>query len=154
MRASSGRDRAVSSSLPGAEGNRALADRSRSAGGLPPSGIDHRLHPRAALGTAALVNQPSLWPEPFEVVAENVSLGGAYFTSRFLFSLYDYFHCRVMLPGQGTVAGREIRVSAVVIRVEEERWKGEGRCGIGAFFVGLDRGDESAIEGYVQERVA
>ena len=127
-----------------------MEHRSHAGGGLPPSGIDHRLHPRADLRTAALVHQPSLWPEPFEVVAENVSLGGAFFTAKFLFSLYDYFHCRVMLPGQGTVAGKEVRLSAVVIRVEEDRWKGEGCCGIGAFFVGLDQEDEGAIVSYVR----
>ena len=85
------------------------------------------------------------------MVAENVSLGGAFFTSKFLFSLYDYFHCRLMLPGRGAVAGKEVRLSAVVIRVEEERWKEHGHCGVGAFFVGLDRQDERAILGYVHE---
>jgi hypothetical protein len=130
------------------DGNRPPKDRP-----LPPTGIDHRLHPRVRLGTRAVVNQPSLWPEPFEVTAENVSLGGAYFTSRYLFNPYDYFHCRVMLPGSGAVAGTEVRVSAVVVRVEEERWKEDGRCGVGAFFVGLDEKDETAIRAYIQEQL-
>ena len=113
--------------------------------------VNHRLHPRVPLRTPAVVNQPSLWPDPFEVVAENVSLGGAFFTSRYLFSPYDYFHCRVMLPGSGPVAGKEVRVSAVVVRVEDERWKGEGSCGVGAFFVGLDEQDETSIRSYIAE---
>lgn len=119
-----------------------------------PAAAEQRLHPRVPLGTHAVVNQPSLWPEPFEVVTENVSLGGAYFTSRYLFSPYDYFHCRVMLPGSGAVAGNELRVSAVVVRVEEERWPEEGRCGVGAFFVGLDAQDETVIRSYISERLA
>jgi hypothetical protein len=114
-------------------------------------GVEQRLHPRAPLGTPAVVNQPSLWPEPFEVTAENVSLGGAYFTSRYLFSSYDYFHCRVMLPGTGAVAGNEVRVSAVVVRVEDQQWKDAGRCGVGAFFVGLDDDDERAIRTYIRD---
>jgi hypothetical protein len=112
---------------------------------------EHRLHRRVSLRTPAVVNQPSLWPDPFEVVAENVSLGGALFTSRYLFSSYDYFHCRVMLPGSGPVAGKEVRVSAVVVRVDDGRWKDEGRCGVGAFFVGLDEEEESAILAYISE---
>lgn len=119
--------------------------------GGPHGGVEQRLHPRVPLGTAALVNQPSLWPEPFEVTAENVSLGGAFFTSRYLFSSYDYFHCRVMLPGSGTVAGTEVRLSAVVVRVEDQRWSEDGRCGVGAFFVGLDEADEGAIRRYIQD---
>lgn len=120
-------------------------------GAAPPTGVNHRLHPRVPLGTRALVNQPSLWPEPFEVIAENLSLGGAFFSSRYLFTPYDFFHCRMMLPGSGPVAGREIRLSAVVVRVEEGVWAAEGRCGVGAFFVGLDERDEEAIQGYIQE---
>ena len=123
-------------------------------GGRPPAGANHRVHRRVPLGTKALVNQASLWPEPFEVLAENVSLGGAYFTSRYLFSPYDFVQCRVMLPGSGAVAGREVRASAVVVRVEDRRWRQEGRCGVGAFFVGLDQRDEEAIQEFVRERVS
>jgi len=108
---------------------------------------------RAPLRTPALVNQPSLWPEPFEMTAENISLSGAYFTSRYLFNRMDFFHCRLMLPGAGAVAGREVRLSALVVRVEEERWKAEGKCGLGAFFVGVDGNDEEAIRGYVRENL-
>jgi hypothetical protein len=131
-------------------------DRDRSeAVGLPAaSRTEQRLYPRVPLRTGALVHQPSLWPEPFEVVAENVSLGGALFTSDYLFSPYDYFHCRVMLSGSGAVAGREVRVSAVVVRVADERWEKEGRCSVGAFFVGLDERDEEAIQEYVRRTQA
>lgn len=121
------------------------------AGPLQPGG-NQRLHPRVSLGTPAVVNQPSLWPEPFEVVTENVSLGGAYFRSRHMFNSYDYFHCKLMLPGTGSVAGMEVHVSAVVVRVDDTRWKDEGRCGLGAFFVGLDERDEQAIRTFIQQR--
>jgi PilZ domain-containing protein len=127
------------------------AHRPQTEGGVPPPSVNHRLHPRVPLGTRALVNQPTLWPEPFEVVAENLSLGGAYFNSGHLFTPYDFFHCRMMLPGSGAIAGREVRLSAVVVRVDEAQWPDEGRCGVGAFFVGLDERDEEAIQGYVQE---
>jgi len=125
--------------------------RSHADGGASQGGFNHRLHTRVPLGTCALVNQPSLWPDPFEVVAENLSLGGAYFTSRHLFSLHDFFHCRMMLPGTGSVAGRELRLAAVVVRVEEEAWLREKRCGVGAFFVALDAHDEEEIQGYVRQ---
>ena len=129
-------------------------DRSEAVGRPVASRAEQRLHPRVPLRTGALVHQPSLWPEPFEVVAENVSLGGALFTSDYLFSPYDYFHCRVMLSGSGAVAGREVRVSAVVVRVADERWEKEGRCSVGAFFVGLDERDEEAIQEYVRRTQA
>jgi len=129
-------------------------DRSEAVGRSVASRAEQRLHPRVPLRTGALVHQPSLWPEPFEVVAENVSLGGALFTSDYLFSPYDYFHCRVMLSGSGAVAGREVRVSAVVVRVADERWEKEGRCSVGAFFVGLDERDEEAIQEYVRRTQA
>jgi PilZ domain len=99
-----------------------------------------------------LVDQPSLWPEPFEVRVENVSLGGAYFRSRFLFSAYDFFRCRVVLPGSGSVAGNELRLSAVVVRVEQEEWDEEGHCGVGAFFVGLDPDEEHTISRFVRQQ--
>ena len=88
------------------------------------------------------------------MVLENVGLGGAYFWSRFLFSVHDYFHCRVMLPGSGTVAAREVDVSAVVVWVDDAAWEAEGRCGVGAFFVGLDERDEEAIQAHVQESLS
>jgi hypothetical protein len=113
---------------------------------------EKRAHPRVPLGTAALVDQPSLWPEPFEVVMENVSLGGAFFSSRYLFSPYDFFHCRVMLPGSGPVAGNELRLAAVVVRVEDTHWADEGRCGVGVFFVGLDHREEKVLGGYIHGR--
>ncbi len=111
-----------------------------------------RAHPRVIVRAAAVVDQPSLWPEPFEVGVENVSLGGAFFSSKYLFSPYDFFHCRMVLPGSGPVAGNEIQLSAVVVRVEKDRWADEGRCGIGAFFVGLDRREEKILDGYIGEQ--
>ncbi len=59
-------------------------------------------------------------------------------------------HPRVSL-GTPAVAGNEVRVSAVVVRVEDRRWKEVGRCGVGAFFVGLDDDDERAIRTYIWE---
>ena len=125
--------------------------RTHADGGASQGGLNHRLHTRVPLGTRALVNQPSLWPDPFEVVAENLSLGGAYFTSRYLFTSHDFFHCRMMLPGIGSVAGRELRLSAVVVRVDEASWERDRRCGVGAFFVALDARDEEEIQRYVRQ---
>lgn len=113
---------------------------------------EQRANPRVPVRTSALVDQPSLWPEPFDVVMENVSLGGAYFASRYLFSPYDFFHCRLVLPGSGAVAGNELRLSAVVVRVEEQHWSGDGRCGVGAFFVALDQRDEETLRGFIREQ--
>ncbi len=113
-----------------------------------------RAHPRVLVRAAALVDQPSLWPEPFQVGVENVSLGGAFLSSSYLFSPYDFFHCRMVLPGTGSVAGNELRLSAVVVRVEEGRWGEDGRCGVGAFFVGLDRREEEILAGYIGEQQA
>ena len=127
------------------------AHRTHADGGASQGGLNHRMHTRVPLGTRALVNQPSLRPDPFEVVAENLSVGGAYFTSRYLFTPHDFFHCRMMLPGSGSVAGREVRLSAVVVRVDEGSWENEKRCGVGAFFVALDARDEEEIQGYVRQ---
>ncbi len=120
-------------------------------GALAPAD-EQRANPRVPVCTSALVDQPSLWPEPFDVVMENVSLGGAYFASRYLFSPYDFFHCRLVLPGSGPVAGNELRLSAVVVRVEEQHWTGDGRCGVGAFFVALDQRDEEILRGFIREQ--
>ncbi len=111
---------------------------------------DRRLHRRAPVGTRTTVNQPSLWPEPVEVVAENVSLGGVLFESQFLFSPYDLFHCRVVLPGSASTSDAEVRLSALVVRVDDDRWERQGRCGVGALFVGLDEKDEAAIRSYLE----
>lgn len=111
-----------------------------------------RAHPRVSVNASTLVDQPSLWPEPFDVVMENVSLGGAYFASRYLFSPYDFFHCRLLLPGSGPVAGTELRLSAVVVRVEEQHWAGDGHCGVGAFFVALDQREEEILRGFIREQ--
>ncbi len=131
-----------------------MSDRtgSRSTQGALAPADEQRANPRVPVCTSALVDQPSLWPEPFDVVMENVSLGGAYFNSRYLFSQYDFFHCRLVLPGSGAVAGNELRLSAVVVRVEEQRWAGDGRCGVGAFFVALDQRDEGILRGFIREQ--
>jgi hypothetical protein len=126
--------------------------RTRSTDGALAPADEQRTHPRVPVRTAALVDQPSLWPEPFEVVMENVSLGGAYFASRYLFSPYDFFHCRLVLPGSGPVAGNELRLAAVVVRVEEKHWTEDGRCGVGAFFVGLDQREEGVLREFIRDQ--
>mgnify|MGYP003528081699 CR=1 FL=1 len=47
------------------------AHRIQADGGASQGGLNKRMHTRVPLGTRALVNQPSLWPDPFEVVAES-----------------------------------------------------------------------------------
>ena len=125
---------------------------SRSTGHTLAPADEQRVNPRVPACSSALVDQPSLWPEPFEVMMENVSLGGAYFASRYLFSPYDFFHCRLLLPGSCAVAGNELRLSAVVVRVQEQHWTGDGHCGVGTFFVALDQRDEEILHGFIRER--
>jgi hypothetical protein len=124
----------------------------RSMEGALASADEQRANPRVPVCASAMVDQPSLWPEPFDVVMENVSLGGAYFASRYLFSPYDFFHCRLVLPGIGSVAGNELRLSAVVVRVEDQHWTGDGHCGVGAFFVALDQREEEVLQGFIREQ--